>query len=394
MELHELKANLASKITQGVLIHATMSNPRQKSNDLRRIKVKPILLRDTVMMQVEFQFERVMKHENILVEDFIGRLDDWFTEFRQFLFRFEEEEWQFQLSKKMKVAIKTSQKEPMKALLSHDRKKTYLLEDGVPVPFLIRRGVMTEAGQVKKQKYDKFKQINRFLEFVEDSIAALPTRKKLRILDFGCGKSYLTFALYHYLKVVKGFDLEVTGLDLKKEVIEECTQIARDLDYTDLTFRVGDVHDYTGETEVDLMVTLHACDVATDVALARAVDWNASVILSVPCCQKELNRQLDCAPLDVMLQHGLIKEKFASLATDSIRAELLTLVGYEAQLLEFIDLEHTPKNILIRAYKQNKRPTEEKIDRYIAFRDLLQARPFLENELSGRLGQISPKLVQ
>ncbi len=346
------------------------------------------------MMQVEFQFERVMKHENILVEDFIGRLDDWFTEFRQFLFRFEEEEWQFQLSKKMKVAIKTSQKEPMKALLSHDRKKTYLLEDGVPVPFLIRLGVMTEAGQVKKQKYDKFKQINRFLEFVEDSIAALPTGKKLRILDFGCGKSYLTFALYHYLKVVKGFDLEVTGLDLKKEVIEECTQIARDLDYTDLTFRVGDVHDYTGETEVDLMVTLHACDVATDVALARAVDWNASVILSVPCCQKELNRQLDCAPLDVMLQHGLIKEKFASLATDSIRAELLTLVGYEAQLLEFIDLEHTPKNILIRAYKQNKRPTEEKIDRYIAFRDLLQARPFLENELSGRLGQISPKLVQ
>ncbi len=394
MELHELKANLASKITQGVLIHATMSNPRQKSNDLRRIKVKPILLRDTVMMQVEFQFERVMKHENILVEDFIGRLDDWFTEFRQFLFRFEEEEWQFQLSKKMKVAIKTSQKEPMKALLSHDRKKTYLLEDGVPVPFLIRLGVMTEAGQVKKQKYDKFKQINRFLEFVEDSIAALPTGKKLRILDFGCGKSYLTFALYHYLKVVKGFDLEVTGLDLKKEVIEECTQIARDLDYTDLTFRVGDVHDYTGETEVDLIVTLHACDVATDVALARAVDWNASVILSVPCCQKELNRQLDCAPLDVMLQHGLIKEKFASLATDSIRAELLTLVGYEAQLLEFIDLEHTPKNILIRAYKQNKRPTEEKIDRYIAFRDLLQARPFLENELSGRLGQISPKLVQ
>nr|WP_251137944.1 SAM-dependent methyltransferase [Exiguobacterium sp. s130] len=376
------------------MIHATMSNPRQKSNDLRRIKVKPILLRDTVMMQVEFQFERVMKHENILVEDFIGRLDDWFTEFRQFLFRFEKEEWQFQLSKKMKVAIKTSQKEPMKALLSHDRKKTYLLEDGVPVPFLIRLGVMTEAGQVKKQKYDKFKQINRFLEFVEDSIAALPTGKKLRILDFGCGKSYLTFALYHYLKVVKGFDLEVTGLDLKKEVIEECTQIARDLDYTDLTFRVGDVHDYTGETEVDLMVTLHACDVATDVALARAVDWNASVILSVPCCQKELNRQLDCAPLDVMLQHGLIKEKFASLATDSIRAELLTLVGYEAQLLEFIDLEHTPKNILIRAYKQNKRPTEEKIDRYIAFRDLLQARPFLENELSGRLGQISPKLVQ
>lgn len=394
MELDQLKDLLIKKLQATSLIHATISGPRQKSNDLRRIKLKPILLRDTYAIQLEFQHERIIKHENLSIEEFILRMDDYFNEFRQFLFRFETEELQFQLSKKMKVSLKTTVKEPVQAELSHNRKKSHLLEDGIPVPFLIRLGVMTEDGQVKRQKYDKFKQINRFLEFVEDSIAVLPKGRTLRILDFGCGKSYLTFALYHYLKVVKGFDLNITGLDLKKEVIEECTAIAADLGYDDLTFRVGDVHDYDQETEVDLMVTLHACDVATDVALARAVDWNASVILSVPCCQKELNRQLDCSPLDVMLQHGLIKEKFASLATDSIRAELLSLVGYDAQLLEFIDLEHTPKNVLIRAYKSQKQPTDEKIERYVAFRDLLQAKPFLERELSGRLGQISSKLVQ
>ncbi len=394
VELHQVKEILSQKIEASTLVHATISGPRQKSNDLRRIKLKPILLKDTYAIQLEFQYERIIKHENLSIDEFLARLDALMEEFRQFLFRFETEEVQFQLSKKMKVSLKTTQQSPLQAELSHNRKKSHLLEDGVAVPFLVRLGVMTEDGQVKRQKYDKFKQINRFLEFVEDSISALPTDRTLRILDFGCGKSYLTFALYHYLSVVKGFDLKVTGLDLKKEVIEECTAIARDLDYTNLEFRVGDVHDYNEDTEVDLMVTLHACDVATDVALARAVDWNASVILSVPCCQKELNRQLDCSPLDVMLQHGLIQEKFASLATDSIRAEILTLVGYETQLLEFIDLEHTPKNVLIRAYKNDRQPTEEKIDRYVAFRDLLHAKPYLAQELSGRLGQISSKLVQ
>ena len=214
---------------------------------------------------------------------------------------------------------------------------------------------------------------------------AKPIDRTVRILDFGSGKSYLTFALYHFLHEMKGYDVHITGLDLKKEVIEECAKIARDLEYERLEFLVGDINEYEGETAVDMVVTLHACDVATDMALARAVRWGAKVILSVPCCQKELNRQLNAPNLELMLQHGLIKERFASLATDSIRAELLGLVGYDAQLLEFIDLEHTPKNIMIRAYLTNRKATEKEKQRYLAFKQMLQAEPFLERELSDRL---------
>jgi len=207
----------------------------------------------------------------------------------------------------------------------------------------------------------------------------------VRILDFGSGKSYLTFALYHYLRIEKGLDIKVTGLDLKKEVIEECSRIAQDLGYDDLEFLVGDINDYNDETSVDMVVTLHACDVATDMALARAVKWGAKVILSVPCCQHELFSQINSPALDVMLQHGLIKERFAALATDSIRAELLSLVGYEAQLLEFIDMEHTPKNILIRAYLTGRKPSADDFARYTSFKNLLNAEPFLEKELGDLL---------
>ncbi|HWL13207.1 MAG TPA: SAM-dependent methyltransferase, partial [Ureibacillus sp.] len=265
--------------------------------------------------------------------------------------------------------------------LSHNRKKQYLLDDATPYPFLIRLGVQTEEGKVKKQKFDKFRQINRFVEFIHDSLEHLPKDRQIRILDFGSGKSYLTFALYHYLKIEKGLDIRVTGLDLKKEVIEECNQIARDLNYEQLEFLVGDINDYNDENSVDMVVTLHACDVATDMALARAVKWGAKVILSVPCCQHELNRQLESPVLEIMTQHGLIKERFASLATDAIRAEILTLVGYDTQVLEFIDIEHTPKNILIRAYFTGKKPTPAQTERYKAFTQFLSAQPFLENEL-------------
>ena len=246
-------------------------------------------------------------------------------------------------------------------------------------------GVQTPDGKVKKQKHDKFRQINRFVEFIDDSLAHLPKDRTIRILDFGSGKSYLTFALYHYLRIEKGLDIKVTGLDLKKEVIEECSKIAKDLGYDNLEFLVGDINDYNEETSVDMVVTLHACDVATDMALARAVKWGAKVILSVPCCQHELFTQINSPALDVMLQHGLIKERFAALATDSIRAELLSLVGYEAQLLEFIDMEHTPKNILIRAYQTGRKATADEVTRYTAFKTLLNADPFLEKELGDLL---------
>lgn len=390
MEYTALIERLADVIRQNELVAATISQPRQKSNDLRRVKLKPVLLKGDYHIQFEYQFERVMKHKNLTPDEAVVELEELLETFRQGQFQLKASELHFQLSKKFKVTFKERETAVKQVKLSHNREKQYLLPLDEPVPFLIRLGVQSEDGKVKRQKYDKFKQINRFLEFIEDSIKHLPTDRTVRILDFGSGKSYLTFALYHFLHEMKGYDVHITGLDLKKEVIEECAGIARDLGYERLEFLVGDINEFEGETAVDMVVTLHACDVATDMALARAVRWGAKVILSVPCCQKELNRQLEAPSLDVMLQHGLIKERFAALATDSIRAELLGLVGYEAQLLEFIDMEHTPKNILIRAYLTNREATEEAKSRYVAFKTLLNATPFLEGQLSDRLVLTDP----
>lgn len=382
MEFEQMKEQLLALFNDGSLIQATISQPRQKSNDLKRVKLKPIELRGDYMIQLEYQYERILKHKNIPVTELKTQLDELLEQFRQVHAEFTEQKIQIQLSKKNKVLWKTENSTSTKQVeLSHNRKKQYLLDESRVHPFLVRLGVQAEDGKIKKQKYDKFKQINRFVEFIDDSLAYLPKDKQIRILDFGSGKSYLTFALYHYLKVEKGLNIRVTGLDLKKEVIEECNRIAQDLHYDDLEFLVGDINDYNEETAVDMVVTLHACDVATDMALARAVKWGAKVILSVPCCQHELNRQLQAPALSIMTQHGLIKERFAALATDSIRAELLSLVGYETQLLEFIDMENTPKNILIRAYFTGKKPTEEQRAKYVEFVHFLSAKPFLENEL-------------
>ncbi|MFJ8063477.1 methyltransferase [Psychrobacillus sp. NPDC096426] len=382
MEFQEMKAYLIDQIVNKQLVAATISQPRAKSNEVKRVKLKPIEIKNMYHIQLEYQYERILKHENVPLESFAETLDDLLEQFRQVHADFTREKVQVQLSKKNKVMWKSEKTDDAKQVnLSHNRKKNYLLDENKSYPFLIRLGVQTEEGKVKKQKYDKFKQINRFVEFIDDALAHLPKNKPVRILDFGSGKSYLTFALYHYLKVEKGLDIRVTGLDLKKEVIEECAKIAEDLGYDQLEFLVGDINDYNDETAVDMVVTLHACDVATDMAIARAVKWGASVILSVPCCQHELNRQLQAPGLDIMLKHGLIKERFAALATDSIRAEILNMVGYEAQLVEFIDMENTPKNILIRAYKNRKKVTAEQLEDYKQFKQLLNAEPFLENEL-------------
>lgn len=385
MELQTMQDQLTEYLLQHRLVSATVSQPRLKSNDIKRIKLKPVEIKKEYLIQFEYQHEHVLKHENLPVEEAARKLAALFTDFRQALFQFTDEKVQIQLSKKFKVSWKTEQSGEKKAELSHNRKKHYLLEDGIPYPFLVRLGVQSPDGKVKKQKYDKFRQINRFIEFIDDALAYLPQDRTVRILDFGSGKSYLTFALYHYLRIEKGLDLQVTGLDLKKEVIEECQQIAEDLRYEQLEFLVGDINDYNEESAVDMVVTLHACDVATDMALSRAVKWDANVILSVPCCQHELNSQIDASELGVMLQHGLIKERFSALATDSIRAELLSLVGYETQLMEFIDMAHTPKNILIRAYKTGRKPAAGQLERYQHFTKLLSAKPFLENELKAYL---------
>ncbi len=386
MEYQEMLDQITYLINNKQLISATISQPRAKSDEVKRVRLKPVELKGIYMIQFEYQHERVLKHENLDLSDVPEKINLLLQQFRQVQAEFEEEQIQIQLSKKFKVLWKSERVNSKKVVnLSHNRKKNYLLDEDTSYPFLVRLGVQTPDGKVKKQKHDKFRQINRFVEFIDDALDYLPKDRPVRILDFGSGKSYLTFALYHYLHIEKGLDIRVTGLDLKKEVIEECQQIADDLNYEHLEFLVGDINDYNEETSVDMVVTLHACDVATDMALARAVKWGAKVILSVPCCQHELNTQLNSPALEVMLQHGLVKERFAALATDSIRAELLKLVGYEAQLLEFIDMEHTPKNILIRAYFTGKKPTTDDMNKYRAFVDFLQAKPFLENELKDYL---------
>ena len=234
----------------------------------------------------------------------------------------------------------------------HNRSKQYLIPDGTPCPFLIETGVMSDDGHVRKSKYDKFRQINRFLEFVEDVYGALPADGTLRVVDFGCGKSYLTFALHHLLTVIHQRDVAIIGLDLKQDVVEHCNATAAKLGCLGLRFVAGDMASFSPENGVDLSVSLHACDTATDVALARAVAWQASVILSVPCCHHELAATIARTALAPVQRFGILHERLAEAATDGLRATLLELAGYRSQVLEFISTEHTPKNLLIRATRR------------------------------------------
>lgn len=244
---------------------------------------------------------------------------------------------------------------PKMRTLTHNRRKRYILEEGRPVPFLKDLGVMAADGKIVNSRYDKFRQINRFLEFIEDILPQLPKDREVRIIDFGCGKSYLTFAMYYYLHELQGLDVRITGLDLKEDVIEHCGRLARQYGYEKLEFLHGDIADYTGADQVDMVVTLHACDTATDYALAKAVRWNAKVILSVPCCQHELNGQMENDLLRPIFHYGIVKERMAALYTDALRAEILENHGYRTQILEFIDMEHTPKNLLLRCVRSGRR---------------------------------------
>lgn len=320
-----------------------------------KIRVRPLMVRQSLVFQAAFWDGKKEKHINFQKEELITEAQRWMqADYRQM--QADTTEWSASVlvSKKGRVTVKKkllSQARPA-AALSHNRKKRYILEEGVAVPFLVELGVMTPEGRVVNSKQDKFRQINRFLEFIQDICPVLPRNRELTMIDFGCGKSYLTFAMYYYLHHLQGLDLRIIGLDLKEDVIGHCNELARKFGYEKLQFLTGDIADYEGVEQVDLVVTLHACDTATDYALAKAVAWNARAILSVPCCQHELNRQMKNEMLEPVLKYGLLKERMAALITDGLRASLLEQQGYEVQVLEFIDMEHTPKNILLRAVKR------------------------------------------
>ena len=336
-------------------IRAVFSNPRVKGNVVKA-KLRPMEQKGELLFQLESFTKTQAFHKNLTVEETKDELAKLLEEFRQVQVETVSEDITVLISKKGKATIKRKRKkvQAKAADLSHNRKKKYILEEGIVVPFLQDLGVMTQDGKIVRTKMDKFRQINRFLEFVEDILPQLDKDRELTLLDFGCGKSYLTFAMYYYLKVLKGYNIRIIGLDLKKDVIEHCNQLRTRYGYDKLDFYEGDIASYKGVESVDMVVTLHACDTATDYALAKAVKWGAKVILSVPCCQHEANRTIADETLSPVMDYGILKERFAAIATDGARAKLLESKGYQTQILEFIDMEHTPKNLLIRAVKTGK----------------------------------------
>lgn len=363
------------------LIRVILSNPSSKDGVIK-ICARPVLKNKSLLFQIEEYTKTQVFHKNLTAGDagsyLTGKLSSdassQTAEFKNALVETKSFTANVLVSKKGTITIKkkmnTSTKQP-KISLSHNRKKKYILEEGIPVPFLIDLGVMTQNGSIVNAHYDKFRQINRFLEYIEDILSSLPTGRELRILDFGCGKSYLTFAIYYYLKVLKGYPVRITGLDLKEDVIRHCNELAVKYGYDKLEFLCGDIAYYDGCSQVDMVVTLHACDTATDYALAKAVGWGAKVILSVPCCQHELNKQMKNDLLSPVLHYGILKERMAALMTDGLRAQILEANGYRTQILEFIDMAHTPKNLLIRAvYNGHCADNKAQIDELLAAFDV------------------------
>ena len=353
-----------------------LSNSTDKEIALK-VKIRPVLLQGTLVFQETLYRGTQVFHSNYVMADMENAILEYMTIiFKQAELKSNAQQATVLVSKKGKITIKKRgnnlkgvEAEGKNEALSHDRKKQYILQEGRPVDFLVGLGVQTKDGKVSKAKYDKFRQINRYLEFIEDVIDELPKEKSIRIIDFGCGKSYLTFAMYYYLHELQGRNVEITGLDLKEEVINHCNQLAIQCGYENLSFEKGDISTYQGADQVDMVVSLHACDVATDYAIEKAVNWGAKVIMAVPCCQHEVNKQIKCEQLAPVLKYGLIKERMSALITDAVRANILEQRGYDTQILEFIDMEHTPKNLLIRAVKrQGMRPKiKNNIDDFMEF---------------------------
>lgn len=384
---------LLKRVLTSLLVDMVISGARG-GGDFIKIKVRPVMIRDSLYFQVSRYTDKQVFHENMTAEDALETLSGWILhDFRQAQIRMQDEMVTVLVSKKGKATVKSKKAACIETQnLEHNRKKRYIIEEGTAVPFMIDLGVMTESGKIIRTRYDKYRQINRFLEFIEDILPELPTDRTVHIIDFGCGKSYLTFAMYYYLKVLKHYDIRITGLDLKQKVIEDCQALADRYGYDGLQFLCGDIADYNGTDEVDMVVTLHACDTATDYALYKAAKWHASVILSVPCCQHELNRKMQCETLSGAFQYGLIKERTAALMTDAMRGQLLEMKGYKTQLLEFIDMEHTPKNILIRGVKSKgllpKAARKQQMENYQKCRDFFGAELTLEKlfkEMEGEM---------
>jgi len=428
MKTHtENPADLAHELASAGISTATLSSPRTAGLP-DKIRIRPFVLKDGTGFQIEqFRGPKAF-HLNTDAAKLEELLTEWLgTGYARAEFATATGTVQVMANRRGELTSLRKAKQqpagnpacaacapantPSGGPAPHNRTKNYILKEGIPVPFLVDLGVMTKEGTVINAKQDKFRQINRFLEFIADVLPELEkavagvdgnAARELSVVDFGCGKSYLTFAVYHYLSVLQGMKVRIVGLDLKEDVISHCSALAAKYVYDGLHFAVGDIAEYTGADSADMVITLHACDTATDFALAQAVRWNARVILSVPCCQHELNAQLaetqtgEKSPGRIVLapafKHGIIRERMAALFTDAMRAELLEAEGYRVQILEFIDMTHTPKNLLIRAIRKDRSIRKDRAvndnhppaenSSYTALRDFLGVRPTLESELA------------
>lgn len=365
-----------------ILIKLILGAPRKKSQEVRKIVLRPILIGTEIMYQAESHYINKVIHMNMnAYEAAEFTISSIFNDFKQLNIFTTESDTQILANKPQTPKIINRSPSMKRKNISHNRDKKYIIPEGTPCEFLIRLKVMDEKGNVFPKHYSKFRQINRFLEIVDDSADIFEEDRKLKIIDFGCGKSYLTFALYYYFKILNNRDVRITGLDLKKNAIDLCNSIARDLDYKNLDFKLGDIADYK-DTGCDMVVTLHACDTATDYAIINAVRWNSRLILSVPCCQHELFRQVENKVLDPMLKHGIIKDKFTELITDGLRGLKLESKGYDVSMIEFTSLEHTSKNIMIKAVKNKNKPAavmQQALEEYDRMKSEFHLSPCIDN---------------
>jgi len=351
--MEELKKAIKEIIEDNV-IKLVISNKTNKNFEYNKIVIYLKENNKRTYYQIEKYTDKQVFHENIDTDILEERIIEYVEpNYKQISAWSNSASFEVKISKKGKVLLSKKKSDNQKTLnKSHNKEKNYILKEGMIIEPLIDLGVFTKEGKVVNSKYDKYKQINRFVEIIDDEIKK-NDYKELTVLDFGCGKSYLTFVLYYYLVEIKNIKVKMIGLDLKADVIKKCNDIAQSYNYENLHFELGDINGFKYNNKVDMVITLHACDTATDYALYNAIKWNAKLIFSVPCCQHEFNAQMKTDSLSILTKYGIVQERIAALMTDSVRANLLESIGYKTQLLEFIDIAHSPKNILIRASKSN-----------------------------------------
>lgn len=375
--------NLLALVQNKNIAKITFSNIRNKELELDKVIAKIVKIKNSYHLQFEYRYKRIIKHTNIELDNknlLKNELETLFNLAKDINVLTSDESINIKISKKFKVTVRREKIKKQQLNFEHNTKKNYFLDDNKLYPFLVTLDIQNTDGKIKKSKFNKFKQINKYLEFIKQSAEQLNSKEKITIVDFGSGKSYLTFATYYYLTEVMKLNVNVIGIDLKKEVIEKCNEIARNLNYTNLKFIYGDVTNYESNDEIDMVISLHACNTATDVAIVKALTWKTKVFLAVPCCQKEINSQITDQFLPTMLKHGIIKEKFSTLLTDSARSEVLESFGYKSDIVEFISEENTPKNQLIRAYKTSDKVDENRLLELEKFLVNLNVKMFLIDE--------------